>query len=168
MKIAIGKIINTHGLKGEVKIESWSDFDDIRYRKGKHLVLSLGDVQMPVTVRSYRKHKGFPLVSFEELADLTAVEPYRNFEVLMDERDRHELAQGRFYVDEIIGMTVQDESGTLIGTVVSVEKVSEKQNNFRIRREDGKEILIPNVPSFVRSISKDTGMITVHVIEGLL
>ena len=54
--IEIGKIVNTHGLKGELKIESWSSFDDIRYEKGNIVYLNIHDEYVPFTVATYREH----------------------------------------------------------------------------------------------------------------
>ena len=72
--IRIGKMINTHGIKGEAKIYSYSDFDDERYAKGNTVWMKHGDEMIPLTVKTYRVHKGFLLVSFEELKDINPVE----------------------------------------------------------------------------------------------
>ncbi len=53
--ICIGKIINTHGIKGEVKIESYSDFDEERYTKGKQVYIHVDEKYLPLTIGSYRK-----------------------------------------------------------------------------------------------------------------
>ena len=89
--ICIGKIINTHGIKGEVKIESYSDFDEERYTKGKQVYICVDEKYLPVTVASYRKHKGFPLVSFVDLQNINFVEQYKGCEIYIDEADRKQL-----------------------------------------------------------------------------
>ena len=48
--IEIGKIVNTHGLKGELKIESWSSFDEIRYAKGNTVFLKIDNKYVPFAV----------------------------------------------------------------------------------------------------------------------
>ena len=84
-------MINTHGIKGEAKIYSYSDFDDERYAKGNTVWMKHGDEMIPLTVKTYRVHKGFPLVSFEELKDINAVEPYRNCELFITDDMREEF-----------------------------------------------------------------------------
>ena len=166
--IAIGKIVNTHGLKGELKIESWSDFDEIRYAKGSTVYIDYQDELIEVHPVSYRVHKGYALVAFEGLQDINLVEKYKTCEILIADSDRQDLPEGEYYVDELIGMTVKDEEGSLIGTVIDVEETRGAQNNLRVEREGMKDALIPYVPEFITDIDDEKGVITVHVIEGLL
>ncbi len=166
--IRIGTIINTHGLKGEAKIESYSDFDEIRYEKGNTVLILVNDELVPATVRSFRVHKGYPLVAFEEYPTINEIEPLKNCDVYILDSDRHELPEGEYYFDELIGMEVEDEEGHLIGTVIDVEETNGAQNNLRVEREGQSDVLIPNVPFFVKKIDEDANRITVHVIEGLL
>ncbi len=166
--IAIGKIVNTHGLKGELKIESWSDFDEIRYAKGSTVYIDYQDELIEVHPVSYRVHKGYALVAFEGLQDINLVEKYKTCEILIADSDRQDLPEGEYYVDELIGMTVKDEEGNLIGTVIDVEETRGAQNNLRVERKGMKDALIPYVPEFIIDINDEEGVITVHVIEGLL
>ena len=166
--IEIGRAVNTHGLKGELKIESWSDFDEIRYAPGNKIYIERNGETAPFTVRSYRPHKGFALVSFEELPDINAAEVYKGCTVLVDEKDRHELPEGEYYYDELIGLQVEDEDGRHIGEVIAVEETNGAQDNLRVKREGNSDALIPYVPAFIVNVDPEVGVITVHVIEGLL
>ena len=166
--IEIGRAVNTHGLRGELKIESWSDFDDIRYQPGNTIYLVREGEVNAFTVRSYRPHKGFALVAFEELEDINAAEPFKGYTVYVDEMDRHELPEGEYYYDQLIGLLVQDEDGRHIGEVIAVEETNGAQDNLRVKRENNSDALIPNVPAFVKNVDLDVKVITIHVIEGLL
>lgn len=166
--IEIGRAVNTHGLKGELKIESWSDFDEIRYRPGNTIYLDREGEAVPFTVRSYRPHKHFSLVAFEELPDISAAEQYKGAIVCVDEADRHELPEGQYYFDQLIGLTAEDEAGNCIGEVIAVEETNGAQDNLRVQRDNQRDCLIPNVPFFVKNVDLEKGVITIHVIEGLL
>ena len=166
--IPIGKIINTHGLKGEVKIESWSDFDEERYTIGNTVYLETEEGILPLIVKSYRVHKGFPLVSFKGYEHINDVEKYKTCVLYMDAKDRQPLPDGKHYVDQLIGLSVQDEEKQLIGKIIAVEETNGAQKNFRVIKEDGKEILIPDVPAFIKDVDMEEKMMTIHVIEGLL
>ena len=107
--IEIGKIVNTHGLKGELKIESWSSFDEIRYAKGNTVFLKIDNKYVPFTVATYRNHKGFPLVSFEGLQDINLVEKYKFHIVYIDKDERNELEEDEFYSDELLDLDVLDD-----------------------------------------------------------
>ncbi|MCR5230954.1 MAG: ribosome maturation factor RimM [Solobacterium sp.] len=166
--IEIGKAVNTHGLKGELKIESWSDFDEIRYEAGNTVYIEYKDELIPMKVKTYRSHKGFALVSFEDYQDINLVEKFKGCILLVNAEDRPDLEEGEYYFDELIGFRAVDEEGNPIGEVIDVEETAGAQNNLRVRRDDGTTVLIPNVPAFVTEINDEEGIITVHVIEGLL
>lgn len=166
--IEIGKAVNTHGLKGELKIESWSDFDEIRYAPGNTVYIEKGGKMTALSVKSFRTHKGYSLVSFEEVKDINEAELFKNCIVYVDENDRQELPEGEYYFDELTGMEVYDEDGNRIGEVIAVEETNGAQDNLRVARENLSDALIPNVPAFVKEVDMDEKRITVHVIEGLL
>ena len=165
--IKIGKMINTHGIKGEIKIQSFSDFDAERYKKGNIVYLYIDKQYVPFTVHSYRVHKGYPLVSFEDHLDINKVECYKNCDIFIDASTRKKLKDGRYYVQDLIGLIVKDEQDQEIGTVLDVEETLGAQKNLRIKTKE-KEALIPYVPSFVKKVDLEAHTIKIHVVEGLL
>lgn len=166
--IKIGTIINTHGIRGEVKIMSCSDFDEERYKKNATVYILADGTYLPFQVRSYRVHKGFPLVGFAGYENINDVEKYKTCDVFVSADSRRPLTDGRHYVSDLIGMTAVDEQGRKIGTVADLEDTRGAQRNMRVRRDGMKDVLIPYVPAFIRSVDEERGEITVHVIEGLL
>ena len=62
--VVIGKIVNTFGIKGELKVYSYTDFVKERFKKGSKVYLS--EKYLPFEVNSCREHKGFLLVSFKD------------------------------------------------------------------------------------------------------
>ena len=165
--IKIGKIVTTHGIRGEVKIQSYSDFDTERYRKGAVVYICSEGKYIPFIVHSYRVHKGYPLVAFEENLDINKIEQYKNCDVFIDKSERKPLTDGRYYVQDLLGLTVKDEEGNIIGTVLDVEETLGAQKNLRIRTEK-KEVLVPYVPAFVKEVNLESETIVIHVVEGLL
>ena len=165
--IRIGKMINTHGIKGEVKIYSYSDFDDERYVKGNQVWMKHGEQMIPLTVKSYRVHKGFPLVSFEELADINAVEPYRNCELFITDDMREELEEG-YYYDELENLEAFDHNGNRLGVTVGIEETNGAQDNLRILMDNGKTFLVPYIDEFIEEVDLDNEKIIIHMQEGLL
>ena len=74
--VNIGKIVNTFGIRGELKVASNTDFVDERFRKGS--TVYIGEEHIPFTVANHREHKGFLLVSFKDHEDINLVEKYKN------------------------------------------------------------------------------------------
>ena len=75
-KLKIGKIVGTHALKGELKIRSFSDFNDQRFVVGHKLYLN--EIVDPFIIKTVRVHKGNYLISFEGLQDINLVEKYQS------------------------------------------------------------------------------------------
>lgn len=166
--IRIGKIINTHGIKGELKIESYSDFDKLRYKIGNTVYIEYENQYIPCVTKTFRIHKGFPLVSFEDLQNINFVEKYKNCYLYIDKQDRKPLKKGEFYRDELVGLSVYDESNHYIGEVDAVEETFASQIHLRIHRENQNDALVPYVPLFIKNVDMQEKKLTIHVVEGLL
>lgn len=166
--IRIGKIVNTHGIRGEVKIYSYSDFDDQRYKKGNVVYLLHEGNYIPLTVHSYREHKGMALVSFEQLQDINLVEKYKNDNLYIDRDSREPLEEGEYYRDELENLDAYDQDGNALGTTLGIEETNGAQNNLRIRMENGKEFLVPYIPEFIEEVDLEENKIVIKMQEGLL
>lgn len=166
--IRIGTIVNTHGLRGEVRIESCSDFDEVRYRKNNTVYILSEGQYLPFCVDSFRTHKGRPLVSFKDHRDINLVEKYKGCDILILASDRHALPEGEYYADELIGLKVIDEEGRLVGEVCDIEETRGAQKNLRIITESGRTFLLPDIPQFVLKIMPEENTIRIHMDEGLL
>ncbi|MBR4164487.1 MAG: ribosome maturation factor RimM [Solobacterium sp.] len=166
--ICIGRIVNTHGLKGEVKIQSYSDFDAQRYKKGNHVYILHEGKYNDLTVETFRSHKGFSLVKFHEIQGINQAEEYRNDELYIQEKDRKKLGKGQYYRSELEGLKIIDEEGNVLGTCLGVEETKGAQNNLRLQKADGSSVLVPYVPAFIQEVNTQEGYIRIHVIEGLL
>ena len=80
--VRVGNIVNTFGLKGELKIKSHTDFEDVRFKVTQQLYISYMNAFEPVVIKSFRKHKGFILLSFEK-QDINLVEKYKGCDIFI-------------------------------------------------------------------------------------
>lgn len=115
MKVEVGKIVNTHGIKGEVRVKSNSDFTETRFQPGEVLTLNHKGEAIDLTVASYRMHKGFHMLTFEGFNNINDVEHFKG-DILTQERDHEaiELDEHEFYYSDIIGCTVFDGKTPLV------------------------------------------------------
>ncbi len=160
-KILIGKLVNTHGIRGEVKILSESDFKEERFKKGNKLFI--GDLE--VTVKSHRTHKNFDLVQFEEFYNINQVEQYKGVEVFVDKKMLSELEDDEFYFHELEGLKAYDGE-ELVGTVTEVRDTPSAP--LLVIKKKGKNVYIPFVEAFIGEVDIEAGTIQIHTIEGLL
>lgn len=162
--IRVGNIVNTFGIKGELKVKSLSDFENDRFKKDQQLYIKYHNDYLAVIVNSYRVHKGFILVSFKGMLDINLVEKYKNCDIFISKDDIPLLSKGQYYFFQLKGCQVYHDN-QFIGLVKSVE--SGYQTILRIQNKD-KEVLIPYVDSFIKSVDIDSNRIDVDVIEGML
>ncbi|AZV47776.1 MULTISPECIES: ribosome maturation factor RimM [Bacillus] len=165
----VGKIVNTHGIKGEVRVISKTDFAEERYKPGNTLYLFMDGRQEPieVTVNTYRLHKQFHLLQFKERQSLNEVEELKNAIIKVPEEDLGELNEGEFYFHEIIGCEVFTEEGELIGKVKEI--LTPGANDvWVIGRKGKKDALIPYIESVVKQIDVSEKKIEIQLMEGLI
>lgn len=163
--VLIGKIINTFGIRGELKVNSYTDFAKERFKKGS--TVYVGEKHLPFTVKGYREHKGFLLVSFKDHEDINLVEKYKNQLLYKAKEDIKPLKKGEYYFSDLIDLTVFVEAEE-VGKVLKVEE-GVRSNYLRIRRnDDGKEYLVPFLPVFIENVDLEEKRIDVVKMEGLL
>ena len=159
----IGKIVNTHGFRGDVKAQAWCDFPevmtelDVIYRKTK-----TGFV--PVNVQKSSVHKGMVLLKLEGIDDFDKANALRE-EVIYAHRDDVVREEGSFFIADLVGLKVIDiDSGRVYGTLKEVLQYG-IHDIYTVKTEKG-EVLIPAVEEFVKKISLEEGVF-VKPIEGM-
>jgi len=163
---SIGTIVGTHALKGEVKINSTTDFREERYKTGSRLYINKDNEMIEVKVKSHRFHKGNDLVFFENYSDINQVLPFVDCEVYVNEEDLHELEENEFYYHELFDCEVyhQDE---YIGIVTDIVNYG-ASDLLVVKKPNDKEVMIPFVNDFILDVDVENKRIQIEVIEGLL
>lgn len=165
MEINVGKIVNTHGVKGEVKILTASDFASERFKPGKVLMIPFKEEKVTLTIKSYRTHKNFHMVSFEGLNNINDVEKYKGLDVFQDiENEDIVLDEHEYFYSDIIGCTVFDDARE----IGKVKEIFETGANDVWVVQGEKEYLIPYIEDVVKFIDIDHKKIIIEPIEGLL
>ncbi|WP_066289119.1 ribosome maturation factor RimM [Bacillus sp. FJAT-29937] len=165
----VGKIVNTHGIRGEVRIISKTDFADERYKSGNRLYLFMPQSKSPLelTVNSHRTHKNFDLVTFDGYNNINQVENMKGGILKVPESQLSALDEDEFYYHEIIGCTVTTKDGEEIGKISEI--LSPGANDvWVIKGKGGKEILIPYIEAVVKEVNVKEKMVIIDPIEGLL
>jgi 16S rRNA processing protein RimM len=165
----VGKIVNTHGIKGEVRVISKTDFPEERYKSGNHLFLFLPDAKEPLelTVVTHRTHKNFDLLTFEGYDNVNQVERFKGGTLKVPENQLGELDEGEYYFHEIIGCLVATTLGKEVGTVTEI--LTPGANDvWVVKGKNGKEHLIPYIDDVVKKVDLKEKVILIEPMEGLL
>ena len=153
-----GQIVNTHGVRGEVRIVPWADSPDFLCRFS---TLYLDGA--PRRVLSSRVHKGSVIAKLEGADTVEAAMLLRD-KIVQIRRTDARLPEGSFFLADIIGLNVVDETGRALGTLKEVLSPSVQQLYVV---EGEREILIPAVPEFILETNIAGGYIRVRLIEGM-
>lgn len=165
----VGKIVNTHGIKGEIRVISRTDFPEKRYKTGNTLYIWKENSKQPIEVKitSHRTHKNFDLLTFEGYGNVNEVEQFKGSLLKVPQEQLDELEENEYYYHEIIGCTVVSEEGEEIGKVKEI--LSPGANDvWVVKLSNGKEAYIPYIEQVVLKVDAKEQLVTIHVMEGLL
>ena len=163
----VGKIVNTQGLQGEMRVLSVTDFADDRFKKGNHLALFDPKDQyvMDVEIASHRKKKNFDIIKFKGMNHINDIEKYRDYTLKVAQDDLSDLGEDEFYYHEIIGLDVY-EGDKLLGSVKEILQPG-ANDVWVVSRKGKKDLLLPYIPSVVLDVNLPAGRIEVELLEGL-
>ena len=154
-----GNIVNTHGVRGEIKIKPWADSPD--FLTAFECLYIDGS---PIKVLSAKVHKGCVIAALEGVSDFDGAIRLKN-KIVYINRDDVSLEDGRHFVADLLGLRALDAAtGDEIGTIVDVLSLP-AHNVYVIRGE--REILIPAVPDFVIEIDTSDRYIKFRLIDGM-
>ncbi|MDR0292865.1 MAG: ribosome maturation factor RimM [Oscillospiraceae bacterium] len=156
--LEIGKIVGTHGVRGEVRVEPWCDSP--AFLAGFTVVYLQGS---PLAVQTARVHKSLVLMKLEGTDTVEAAQALRD-SVLRIDRSDAALPEGRYFIKDLIGLAVFDGEER-VGTLYDV--LCAPAHDVYVVRGDGGEHMIPAVPAFVKEIDIDGGVVRVALIEGM-
>ena len=157
-KIDAGKLINTHGIAGEMKAEVWLDSPQFMKTFSRFFIR-----EKEYAVLSSRVQKGFLYLKLEGIGDLNAAMALKGSVLQIAREDAH-LPAGAYFLCDIIGARVVDEKGTEIGVLEDIEE-NPAAPIYVVKGV--REHLIPGVPAFIRHVDAENGLVTVHLIEGM-
>jgi 16S rRNA processing protein RimM len=167
----VGRLVGTHGIRGEVRILSDTDFPEIRFAPGSRLLLTHPSIAepLPLTVERSRPHKSTILVKFREWGNINEAEPYKGGRLVVPREWAAPLneEEGEFYFHQIIGCQVVRTDGAEVGRVAEILQLP--ANDVWVIRPagKGKEILIPYIDEIVKEVDVANRRIVIEWMEGL-
>ena len=164
--VLVGKIVSTHGIKGEVKIKSGSDFKDERYKKGAKLYIKKNNNYVELIVNSYRSHKNMDLVSFKGYENINLVLEFMNLDIYALVDLDEALGEDEFYFSQLIGLNVYVDN-KLIGKVLDIVEYPQA-DYLEILKQDKKKSYVPFLNEFIENVNLEEKRIDIVNMEGLL
>jgi 16S rRNA processing protein RimM len=163
----VGKIVNTHGIRGELKIISETDFPE-RFDVGSELVIvDAQNNQTQVKVQSSRLHKNMYVVKFDKYDNINDVEKYKGTLLKIEAKYQEPLEEGEYYYNEIIGCKVITEEGQELGLITEI--LTPGANDvWVVSLPNNKQLLLPVIDQVVLEVDVPAKIVRIHLMEGLL
>ncbi|MCR8641774.1 ribosome maturation factor RimM [Paenibacillus sp. N1-5-1-14] len=164
----VGEIVNTQGIRGEIKVVPHTDFAEQRFAKGNQLIIvDVKGTQTPVVVQSSRLHKKMYILSLKDYTNINMVEKFKGSLLKITASEQEELDEDEYYYHEIIGCSVETEEGEVLGTIKEI--LTPGANDvWVVKRPQGKDLLLPVIDDVILDINVDEKKILVYLMEGLL
>lgn len=169
--IEFGKIVNTHGIKGEVKIYPYTDdLQDALKLKSLYIGDDVSDSHSKkekIIIKSIKIHKNMFLAMLENIDSVEKAEKLKNKYVFREFDKAEELEEDEYYVKDLIGLNVYLESGEEFGVIKDVTNTG-ANDIYTIASKSHGDVLIPAIKDVVKEIDIKGKRICIHLMEGLI
>ncbi|WP_219836638.1 ribosome maturation factor RimM [Paenibacillus sp. R14(2021)] len=167
--LSVGKVVNTHGIRGEVKVVSQTDFPEERFAPNSVLTLFDADNknQLEVEIQSAREHKGMFILKLKGFENINEVEKYKGWALKVSKEDLVDLDEGEYYHHQIIGCSVVTDEGAELGVITEI-LVPGANDVWVVQPPKGKQVLIPVIDEVVLDVNITSKIVKVHLMEGLI
>lgn len=164
--LQIGEIVNTHGVRGEVKVLPLTDSQD-RFDALKWVYLDSNGSLKKQDIEGVKHIKGTVILKLKGIDSVEAAEALKGFFLLVDRENAVSLPSGSYFICDILGSDVRDLSGVSLGKLTEVLHTG-SNDVYVVKDGEGRELLLPALKSVIREVSVEEGIIKVVIPEGLL
>ena len=163
--LELGQIVNVKGLKGEVKVNSFTD-DNTKFERIPKVFLKRKESLKEYEIEKVGYHKNQVIIKFKNVNTVEEAETLRNSYIVVDREIFGELPEGVYYIADLIGLDVYTESNEYLGKVDDIFSTG-SNDVYVVKDELGKQKLLPGIDEVIKQIDLESGKIIVNLIEGL-
>ncbi|CUX66873.1 MULTISPECIES: ribosome maturation factor RimM [Clostridia] len=164
--LRVGVISSTHGVRGEVKVYPTTD-DVNRFKSLKNVILDNGREHMDLEIQGVKFFKNMVILKFKGFDSIDDIEKYKGKDLLITRDQAVELGPDENFIVDLIGLRVITDNGEEFGTLTDVIKTG-ANDVYEVKTAEGKEVLFPAIKECVLNVDLTEGIVTVHIMDGLL
>ncbi len=165
-RLEVGQIVNTFGIKGEVKVTPFTD-DINRFDNLKKVYVKTRKDDKLYKVEGVRYHKNMVLLKLEGIENPEEAELLKNAFLEIDREDAVPLKEGQYFIADLIGLEVYTDEGNLLGKVDDIYNTG-ANDIYVVKDELGKQVLLPGIKEVIKQVDLEDEKIIVHLIPGLI
>ena len=161
--IETGKIVGTHGIKGMLRVQPWSDSPE--FLTGFKYLYTDSEGKNRLEIVSAKPHGNVVLMAVSGVGSIEDAEKLRGTVIYID-RDDAGLPEGRFFITDLIGCSVTDfDSGKILGTLTDVSQTG--ANDVWHIENGGKEYLVPAIEDVIMTVEPQNGVVSIRPLKGI-
>lgn len=164
--LKIGQIINTHGVKGEVKVYPLTD-DIKRFGKLKNVLMKSGEEFIEIKVEGVKYFKNLVIIKLATINNMNEAEKYKNQYIFVDRKNAVKLEKDAYFIADLIGLEIYTEDGEKLGKLASVFTTG-SNDVYEVKQENGKIVLLPAIKDVIKVVDIENGKMIINLLEGLL
>lgn len=164
--LEIGQIVNTFGIKGMVKVKSFSN-DIKRFDELKKIYVKNNENKKEYEIEEVKYHKEMVLIKFKGIDTIEQANLLRNSYLIINRKDLKPLEKGTYYIVDLLGLDVYTDSEELLGKLEDIFNTG-SNDIYVVKDEMGKQILLPAISEVIKKIDLQNKKITIHLIDGLI
>lgn len=164
--LRVGVISSTHGVRGEVKVFPTTD-DVTRFKQLKEVILDTGKEQKILEIEQVKFFKNMAILKFKGYDNINDIEIYKGKDLLIPREKAVKLAPNENFIVDLLGLQVVTDDGEAFGTMTDVLQTG-ANDVYVVETPEGKEVLLPAIPSCILDVNLETSTMTVHILDGLL
>lgn len=164
--LEIGKIVNTSGLKGLLKVMPLTD-DITRFEDLETIYIQIGKNLVEKKIEDVKYIKNMVLLKLEGIDNIDEAEKYKNLYIKINKKDAIELPEDSYLIVDIVKCDVYTEEGELLGKMIDVLDTG-SNDVYVVKNSEGKEILLPAIKEVIKSVDISNKKIIVKLMDGLI
>ncbi|HEY9061047.1 MAG TPA: ribosome maturation factor RimM [Pseudobacteroides sp.] len=164
--LQVGKIVNTHGIRGEVKVIPLTD-DPRRYDDLKEVFVGTDNKKDIFNIENVKYFKNTVIIKFKESVDMNYAEKLKEMFIYVDRKNAVKLPEGRYFICDLIDLEVFELDGNRLGVLKDVIQTG-SNDVYVVKTAENKEILIPALKSVIKEVSIEDRFMKVELPDGLL
>lgn len=164
--LEIGQIVNTFGIKGQVKIVPFTD-DITRFDELKEIYVEKKNELKLFQIEQVNYKKNMVILKLKGIETVEEAEKLRNCYLKIDRKDAKKLPKDTYFIVDLLGLDVYTDEGKLLGKVDDIYNAG-SSDIYVVKDEREKQILLPAIKDVLKEVDLENQKIIVHLIKGLV
>ena len=164
--LQVGVITGTHGFKGEVKVFPTTE-DNNRFLDLDKVYIETKEGNIEAHVEGVKFFKKFVFLKLKGYDDINDVEQFKRCPMLVTREDAIELEEDEYFIPDLIGMEIVDESGATLGKLTDVIQTG-ANDVYEVVSEEGTHFLLPAIKECILDVDMENNVILVRLMKGLV